>query len=227
MIVEAGHGGDSPEMSVYHALTRLTDGRPSLLIDPGSVGNLCGESWARNVSDAAKKVGKTSTYHKRSRVLNVRGVGPKGAECTHDLTLPISMRSLGGQTVSPGTLITPAIPGSDVPGLLGLASLRSNRTILDCNTMQLHLCGPGEYDLSTTLPPGTDSFQWEIAPSVHLVLPCCEYEGTQAPSVPSLALLTRSATRAPSGQREVPPPPAHAPRLPAGLVASTPPGLES
>ena len=130
----------SLKLSVYHALTRLADGRPSLLIDPGSVGNLCGEAWARSVSYAAKQVGKTSIYRRRPRVLNVRGVGPKGAECTHDLTLPISMRTLGGQTVSPGTFVTPAIQGSDVPGLLGLASLRSNRAVLDCNTMQLHLC---------------------------------------------------------------------------------------
>ena len=94
--------------------------------------------------------------------------------------------------------------------------------------MQLHLCGPGEYDLATLLPPGTDSFQLEVAPSGHLVLPCCEYEGTTAPSVPSLTLLTRLATRAPSGQREVPPPPTHAPRLPVDLApAATPPGLEA
>jgi len=39
---------------VYHSQTRLADGRPSLLIDPGSVGNLCGENWARSVAAAAK-----------------------------------------------------------------------------------------------------------------------------------------------------------------------------
>ena len=30
-------------LPTYHALTRLADGRPALLVDPSSVGNLCGD----------------------------------------------------------------------------------------------------------------------------------------------------------------------------------------
>ena len=33
--------------NVYHSETRLPDGRPSLLIDPGSVANLCWDKWAQ------------------------------------------------------------------------------------------------------------------------------------------------------------------------------------
>ena len=67
---------------------------------------------------------------------------------------------------------------SDLPGLLGLTALRKNRAILDLNTMQVYFCGFGDYDLMKELPPGTDSFQAEIAPSGHMVLPCCEFLGT-------------------------------------------------
>ena len=213
-------------LPTYHALTRLADGRPALLVDPGSVGNLCGETWARSVADAAKKVGKMPTYTKRSRVLNVQGVGKGSQSCEHDLALPISMRTVDGDKVMSGKFVTPAIPGSDVPGLLGLTALTTNRAILDCNTRMLHFCGPGDYDLTKLLPPGTDSLQLEIAPSGHLVLPCCDYEGASSSSTPSVSLLARQMSTRGKSLKEVPPAPAYPPRgLPLG--AMPPPGLDA
>ena len=210
-------------LPTYHALTRLADGRPALLVDPGSVGNLCGESWARSVAEAAKKVGKMPTYTKRSRVLNVQGVGNGSQSCEHDMALPISMRTVEGDKVMSGKFVTPAIPGSDVPGLLGLTALTTNRAILDCNTRQLHFCGPGDYDLTKLLPPGTDSLQLEIAPSGHLVLPCCEYDGAASSSTPAVSLLARQLSAKARPLRDVPPAPAYPPR---GLPAP-PPGLDA
>ena len=74
-----------------------------------------------------------------------------------------------------GKLVTPTVSKSDLPGLLGLSALTKNRGILDFKTMELHFCGPGDYDLLKALPPGTDTFQLELAPSGHMVLPCCEF----------------------------------------------------
>ena len=79
VMVDHECGRNLPEARVYHSLTRLADGRPSLLIDPGSVGNLCGENWARSVAAAAKRAGKDTHYVQRCKLLNVRGVGPEGA----------------------------------------------------------------------------------------------------------------------------------------------------
>ena len=53
--------------------------------------------------------------------------------------------------------------------------MRDRSAILDMHTLRLHFCGPGEYDLLSALPPGTESFQCELTPSGHLVLPCSEY----------------------------------------------------
>ena len=39
--------------NVYHSETRLPDGRPSLLIDPGSVANLCGDQCAQECAKIA------------------------------------------------------------------------------------------------------------------------------------------------------------------------------
>ena len=59
---------------------------------------------------------------------------------------------------------------------MGLTSLR----LIYLNTLRLHLCGPGDYDLEAALPPGTERFQGELAPSGHLVLPCGEFGGLDA-----------------------------------------------
>jgi hypothetical protein len=69
-----------------------------------------------------------------------------------------------------GTYTTPVVSNSDLPGLLGLNTMRRNRCILDMVNLQLHMCGPA--DVRLNLPPGTEGFQLEISPSGHLVLPC-------------------------------------------------------
>ena len=123
-------------------------------------------------------------------------------------------------------LVTPTISGSEIPGLLGLSSLRKNRGILDCNTMQLHFCGPGDYDLQKVLPPGSDSFALELAPSGHLVLPCCEF-GAKKPATSddfTLSLVTRSQPA--SSSKVVPPAPQYSPRLrPSLQLVPPPPGI--
>ena len=49
----------------YHIRTQLPDGRLSLIIDPGSVGNLCGDRWAKTFAQAAARNGKSPSYEKR------------------------------------------------------------------------------------------------------------------------------------------------------------------
>jgi hypothetical protein len=85
--------------------------------------------------------------------------------------LPCVFEKLNGECHE-GCFETPCVQESEVPGLLGLTSLIGNRGVLDFNTLQLHFCGPGEYDLLPILPPGTDSYQLRQAPSGHLLLPC-------------------------------------------------------
>ena len=57
--------------------------------------------------------------------------------------------------------------------------MRDRYAILDTKKLRLHLCGPGDYELETMLPPGTETFQCEISPSGHMVIPCCEYEAVE------------------------------------------------
>ena len=160
----------------YHIRTQLPDGRPSLIIDPGSVGNLCGDRWAKTVAQAAARSGRTPSYEKRSKPLNVSGVGHGSQAAPFDCKLPISLKHNDSHAVSSGTVTTPAVANSDLPGLLGLTALRKNKAIIDFSTLTMYFTGPGNYDLNKSLPPGTDCFQCELAPSGHMVIPCCEYD---------------------------------------------------
>ena len=67
------------------------------------------------------------------------------------------------------------IPNSDVPALLGLESLRNNNAILECGPGRLHLCGPGG-NRPLVLPAGTRSYQLELTPSGHWLLPCSRFD---------------------------------------------------
>jgi len=165
-------GPGREEGFTYHVDTRLRDGRPSLLIDPGSVGNLGGDQWAREASKVAIDHHRRPEQVPRARALDVTGVGHGSQSCTHNCRIPIMMRQLNGQFTS-GTFETPVVPGSELPALLGLKSLTQARCILDLTTNQIHLCGPGKPQFE--LPPGSESYQLEIAPSGHLMLPCSEF----------------------------------------------------
>ena len=53
------------DFSAYPIQTRLQDGRPSIIVDPGSVGNLCGDKWAKEIALMAKSNGRNLVHHKR------------------------------------------------------------------------------------------------------------------------------------------------------------------
>ncbi len=152
----------------YHIQTRLADGRPALVIDPGSVGNLSGDAWAKEAANAAARHGQTPSCESRGRLLSVTGVSNGTQACEYDCKLPVALRQADGGTVSIGHITTPTVSSSMIPGLLGLTALRKNRAIIDFNTLRLCVC----VGLETTIweqdwPPGTDCFQRELAPLGH------------------------------------------------------------
>ena len=50
--------------------------------------------------------------------------------------------------------------------------------------------GPSDYSLDKALPAGSDTYQLEISPSGHLVLPICEYDRSETDREYSLTLAT-------------------------------------
>ena len=131
-------------------------------------------------------------------------------------------------------LTTPTVAGSDLPGLLGLTALRKNRAVIDFSTLRMHFCGPGDIEVGKALPPGSDTFQLEVAPSGHIVLPCCEFKAESPVSDYSLTLMAREGTDSggavSSGSlmaeaaRPIPPPPSNPLMLPTTVRReNTPP----
>jgi hypothetical protein len=179
---------------IFHTNTQLKDGRPSLLVDPGSKGNLGGEVTVRHHARAAQAAGKQYSSTKRAVPLNVMGVGNGSQQCPFDCTTALGLQRTDGTCVE-ATYTAPIVPGSDLPALLGLDALMSQRALLDLTTLKLHFVGPGTLQLD--LPAGSESFQLEIAPSGHLVLPCGHYP-TKQPVLDSkpLTLLTAADSSA-------------------------------
>ena len=161
------------EVPSYLSTTvRLADGNLGLLIDPGSYGNLCGQAWAEEAAKRAREQGYTAEFTPRKHPLTVGGVGKGSQTCTQDVLLPAVMERSDG-TVQVGTYNAPVIQGSATPALLGLKSLREHRALLDISSGMLHLCAPGEVQL--TLPPGSESFPLSSAPTGHFLLPFQDY----------------------------------------------------
>lgn len=90
--------------------------------------------------------------------------------------LPIAMSRENDTTVT-GSFTTPVVAESELPGFSGFKAMRNNGAVLDLVNLQLHVCGPADFNL--TLPPGAKSFQLEISPSGHFVLPCTNFENIQ------------------------------------------------
>ena len=141
-----------------------------------------------------------------------------------------------------GSRLTSATYVYQQSGLLGFTALRKNKAILDFNTLRLHFCGPGEYELEKEVPPGTDTYQLEVAPSGHIVLPCFEFQEAGPSTQHSLTLLTKNdsnntnhcssshgSKKNGNTQRSaaIPPPPTAPPVLPASCLSqerrNTPP----
>ena len=74
-----------------------------------------------------------------------------------------------------GTYDTPTVPNSTLPALLGLAAARQSRMVIDTINNTVCMIGPGEYNVLSALPPGTQRFKCETAPSGHLMLPCADF----------------------------------------------------
>ena len=219
------------EYAAYPIQTRLQDGRPSIIIDPGSVGNLCGDRWAKEVALMAKAHGQKPTHKLRDRALQVSGVGNGSQQCHYDCDLPLALRPKGQNKLQNGILHVPAVQDSDLPGLMGLTALKSNKAILDFNTLTLYFCQSASYDLDEVLPQGTSKYQLETAPSGHLVLPCCEYKAGSNNEDYSLTLVTKTAQPSTTaGQEKVkgahegrPPPPSRSPPSMDTLAPQIPP----
>ena len=148
-----------------HVRTRLKNGRIGLLVDPGAFDNLCGSHWLLLLCVLGRKFGKTEQWYELSKRLGVEGVGSGVQEVTHGVRVPICLDAHNSDTV----YVSPVVPDSYIPGLLGLRSMEDKQSVLDMRIPERKLyCGPVKI-----IPlPGCVVHQLEAAVSGHLILPC-------------------------------------------------------
>jgi hypothetical protein len=196
------------------------DKHTTVLIDAGSVVNICGAQWAGAVGQEAEARGDKPTYEKRAVPLRISGVGSGHQEAIFDAVLPVRFPTPAGESTS-GTIRLATVEQSTLPGLIGLQTLRANHCIIDFRTLEMHALPAEEVKKFTvSKPPGTQTFQCVLTPSGHLGLPCCADAKLKASGDPSLRLPVQHERTAPS-PNAVPAPPSE--RAPDVAPHSVPP----
>ena len=127
-----------------------------------------------------------------------------------------------------GEISMPTVTDSNLPGLLGLTTLRKKRSVIDTTTGKIYMLGPGDCDLLKAMPPGTEVYQCEYAPSGHLILPCAEFAKGASQASDELILHTRVNLHTPKAPSVPPPAPLHQPVPVAPVqVPSAPPSYSA
>ena len=145
-----------------------------LIVDAGSPDNLMGSEWSDRVEELARAAGcppsVVAPHH-----LEVGGVGNGTQVCKTRVTHPVSVPMLDA-TAARGQYSAAKVPNSQIPGLLGMRTLREHKMILDCGSSRLIKPGPGGIEMK--LSPGSRVFPLHTAPSGHVVLPCTQHAGS-------------------------------------------------
>jgi len=160
---------DSLDLSVYHTKAQLPGRREGLLVDPGAHSNLTGDRWLRRCDQLSRAHGHSVAYRPLEKPQGVEGVGKGSQECTQEAEVPLAFGD-----GSHGRYITPVVPDSDVPALLGLKTLKERRCVMDCyNGVLYEVAAGSEYQL--TLPNESKVYALEPAVSGHWMLPVTEW----------------------------------------------------
>ena len=141
-----------------------------LLVDLGSLGNLCGSELSDRVNQAANAAGRPTTmYTPLPRPIEVGGLGIGTPCATHRSFHHIAMAT-GREAV----YSAPVLPRSGTLASPGQHSLRKLRTLLNCFNGRMYFVGPGGYHLKFS--PGSELHQLEELHAGHLMLPCTQFK---------------------------------------------------
>ena len=162
-----------PTESVLHARTQLTEGI-GIIVDIGAVGNLAGSTWMSKLVEQSTKAGFRAKKEHMRKKLDIQGVGHGTQTCEQIHRVPIAVTNQTTGQTGIAEFQAPVIPNSEVPGLLGLESLKSKKAVVDVDRKLLICPGPGGVEMQYS--PGTRVYQLEEAPSGHLLLPVTAYD---------------------------------------------------
>ena len=149
----------------FHARTKMIatkDATEGLLVDLGARGNITGDVILSRIQ--ARLPPDASVTFVPMKPLTVEGVGKGSQECTSQAQVPLSLED-GSRAV----YTAPVLPNSHVPALLGLETMKRQRTIIDVGAKKYVIPGPG--DVHVSLPPQSKVYDLVDSSSGHLLLP--------------------------------------------------------
>jgi len=172
---------DHDHEGVYlHERLRLAQGE-GLLVDPGAYDNLVGQAWVDRVRSILENAGQQRSISscKLQHPVAINGVGSGHLIGQEHVSVPGLILSATGPDqprsgMHEATYEAAMIPGSELPAMLGLKCLRSQRAILDMGTDTLWLCQPGH--VTITPPSGSVRLNLETSASGHLILPFTAFD---------------------------------------------------
>ena len=153
--------------TLYHAHVRLYECE-ALLIDTGAVHDISGDKQMKRFAKIALENGQGSEFKPLQHRTSIEGVGGTPSHCSQTGTVPIKLAD--GKISSYKATI---IEDSDVPALLGLATMTQERVLLDLIHDRYIKVGPGGFKLE--LSPGSTVLEMKRAPTGHLMLPASKW----------------------------------------------------
>ena len=160
--------------TLYHAHVRLHECE-ALLIDTGAVHDISGDKQMKKFARIALENGQGSEFKPLQHRTSIEGVGGTPSHCSQTGVVPIK---LGDGKVS--SYKATIIEDSDVPALLGLATMPQERVLLDLIHDRYIKVGPGGFKLE--LSPGSTVLELKRAPTGHLMLPATKWGQSKSTS---------------------------------------------
>ncbi len=159
-----------PNVSLSYMSLALPNGRPAVMLDIGSVGNIAGSRWIEMVMKYAADHGFKAQMRKRLKPLTASGVGHGRQQAVVDYRVPCAFLTGEGtdptdrsrsQSAIHASLDMPSLLDSDTPGLMGLLAIRNYSGIVDTRNVKLYVNtkGDAEFDLPKFLPAGYKEIQ--------------------------------------------------------------------
>ena len=149
----------------FHARTKMVTqdyATEGLLVDLGARGNITGDVILARIQ--ARLPQSENLNFVPMKPLTVEGVGKGSQEATSQAQVPLSLAD-----GSRATYTAPVLPNSHVPALLGLETMKRQRTIIDVGAKKYVVPGPG--DVHVALPPESRVYDLVDSSSGHLLLP--------------------------------------------------------
>ena len=147
-----------------------------------------GAKLAKQLAQLAVDSGYQPRQWKMTEPLEVAGVGNGTLTAEWCLSIPIALEDEDGSTATAHALETPVVEGAgdDIPGLLGLRSMRARKSVLEMTEGKEYLTFPGPGGYTITWSPGTVRLPLHTTPSGHLAVPIDSFGCGQARSRVSL-----------------------------------------